>query len=182
MCSKSHGLYATCSKSPPSVCTKMDVDELKLRLRNEWASELCCLWNGVVVPAFPKVVLAHFTLSGIYAVLLNVCCKICLPVFIEIGSFLRDTGKNSWHVSFWDTVCNVIFQVIPRLRVDCQSHTEVMIVDGQGSAIRSFHDMMRQSTHGVYCTGNLMSECDIETDCAESYFSRFCCNISKKQY
>ena len=83
------------------VCRYSNNDSLKCACNYCVAGSICHF-------KFPKVVLARISgeVGTLCTVLLSVYSRTCLPIFIEIGSYLTDTQqKKSWHVFYWDAVC-----------------------------------------------------------------------------
>jgi len=75
---------------------------------------------------FPKVVQAHALgeVGILGTVLLRVYSRTLLPIFIEIGSYLRDKEqKISWH-SFFETrcrlACGLVCRFVPKFFLTLQ--------------------------------------------------------------
>ena len=80
-----------------------------LSLFNDSLKCICnyCVDGSICHFIFSKVVLAHISgeVGSLCTVLLSIYSRTCLPIFIEIGSYMTDREqKTNWHVFHWDTV------------------------------------------------------------------------------
>jgi len=64
-------------------------DSLKCTCKN-------CVDDSICHFKFPKVAPAHISseVGTFYTILLNIYSRTCVPIFIEIGSYLRDRAEK----------------------------------------------------------------------------------------